>query len=704
MTSLSEVINKGKRPINIACALIIILLGLIGITVYGASVRELLTMFLFALFYVQLPGFFLVRAFSLTNERISTTLMFGFLTGWVYEIIIYFISDILPTDLLLYAGGPILSVFYLIDLFKHPDRVSVLKRIRWDRISTAFCICSVLVFLYCTINTQYLYMSPAISESTTMNADKAYHIGLINSLAHDYPLQSPWIQGIYINYHIFSELLLSIPVRLFGVSSDFTTFSFGPYLTSYCFGLSMYSFFREMSAKPNRAGVYSLIVLLSNFYITRGPSTSLAFTFMLINDNSSGYGVAALFMTFVALKRWYETYCSGDSRKNAYLLLSVAFLMLTTGIKGPMGAVLIAALWGSVILGILLRKVPVKVLIPTLICSAAFVFVYKTILGSKGQTNTTGASVIKFGTITNIAFWKKPLVESLNSVGLRGPVVLLAILLVFAIFFLTAFFVPFCIGYLRELYLVLFGKKPYELIKVMIYAACAVGLIAMFFLNYSGHSQVYFGLVTIALVPIVSFWLIEDLSQETRASRFVFRLSVISMSVALVFTAASLAVYFSRHAELAVQSADPSVRHTGYMSVTNDEYEAMEWIDKNTEYDSLLATDRYYSVNPKKYSYENRWDNRFFLYAVYSNRFTYISGSGYSLPEADWPIRKEMIETNNKLYDEAFDERGNLARQLDIDYVVVSKRYTDVNDLSNEDYELCFSNDDVTIYKIKDAA
>ena len=59
-----------------------------------------------------------------------------------------------------------------------------------------------------------------------------------------------------------------------------------------------------------------------------------------------------------------------------------------------------------------------------------------------------------------------------------------------------------------------------------------------------------------------------------------------------------------------------------------------------------------------------------------------------------------MIETNNLLYDETNENRGDLARDLDIDYVVVSKRFTEVGDLSNDDYELCYSNDDVDIYKV----
>ena len=136
------------------------------------------------------------------------------------------------------------------------------------------------------------------------------------------------------------------------------------------------------------------------------------------------------------------------------------------------------------------------------------------------------------------------------------------------------------------------------------------------------------------------------------------------------------------------------------MSISNDEYEAMVWLSENTDFDSLLATDRYYSVPLEKYHVDNRWDNRFFLYAVYSNRFTYISGSGYNIPDRDYELRRQMLHNNNELYDASNDERGDKARELGVDYVVVSKRFTDVGDLTHEDYEKCFSNDEVDIYKI----
>ena len=128
---------------------------------------------------------------------------------------------------------------------------------------------------------------------------------------------------------------------------------------------------------------------------------------------------------------------------------------------------------------------------------------------------------------------------------------------------------------------------------------------------------------------------------------------------------------------------------------------AMQWIEDNTDEDALLATDRYYSVPLSKYSYENRWNNRFFLYPVYANRFCYISGSGYNLPAKEWTVRRDMIETNAELYDPDNENRGDLARELDVDYVVVSRRFNDAGDLSNKDYKLCYSNDDVYIYEVE---
>ena len=387
----------------------------ISVHVYGASLSGLAILAAFALVYVQLPGLLLLKAASLRPKYMSTTLALGFFSGWIIELCVYFLADWLRSEVLLYAAGPALAILYLISSIIDGRR-GLQKRIRINRIPVLFCIFLVLILFYCIINTQYIYLSPTISELTYMNPDKAYHMGLINSLSHDYPLESPWIKGVFINYHIFSEILMSIPVRLFDLSADLLTLSFGPFLTAYCFGISLYSFFREMSAKPNRAGIYCMIVLLSNLYVTRNTTSSLAFKFILINDNSAGYGMAAALMTIVIFRMWYDAFTSKASNRYRLLVLLTLFVMLTAGIKGPMGAVAVAGMWGTMILGMLLRKVSPKALPALITITAGFVLIYVTVLGSKGQSNASGNSLYirRENALQDAALSRKPSVQQVG--------------------------------------------------------------------------------------------------------------------------------------------------------------------------------------------------------------------------------------------------------------------------------------------------
>ena len=685
------------------CLVAVILMVSISVFIYGAPIGQLAIMTAFFLFYIQLPGMYITKWAGLDKGHISTFLITGAFAGWALTIALYFIADVLRNSVILLVIGPLMSAGLIWSLVRDRRNNIFPKRFSPGKLSIALCLFIMLVLLYCLLETQYLYLSPALSDYTSMNADKAYHMGLINSLSHDYPLQSPWISGVMIYYHIFSEMMLSIPVRLFGAEADFVTQSFGPLLTTYFFGTAYYSFFREMMKFPKRAGLYCLIVLLSNIYVTRNIRTSIAYIFALTNDNSSGYGIAAALVTIIIFDKWYNAFSAGDRNHWKLLLLCTAFATLTTGIKGPIGAVAVLGIWSVVVLGILLRKVSPKTVFPLLIITAGFLLVYMTILGSKGQSNASGESVIAFAKIADIAFWKKPLLSVLKRLGLPKIVRYPIMLLVFAIFYLSIFFIPFCIGYIRELVLVLTGRKEYEPGKVLVYAEFAIGFIAMMLLNYSGHSQIYFGLIAVFLAPAIAFWFLEDLEEKSTVSesadRFLGVCAVI-MAAMLIFSAGSFSIFMADHISSAVSGANPHPKESLYMSVSKDEYEAMEWIEDNTEADALLATDRYYSVAPKDYSYENRWANRFFLYGVYSNRFIYIGGSGYNMKQADWPKRKEMIETNSKLYDVNNASRGDLARELGVDYVVVSKRFTKVPNLENKDYELCFSNKDVDIYKV----
>ena len=690
--------------IRIVSLIAVICMVAISFFVYKAPALSILLFVCFIIIYVQLPGLYLLRLAGVFPDHISTQLTLGLFAGWAAEVLMYFVSDAVPTDLLLYSTGPILSLLLMIDLRKHKGIESsglLVHKLKFSRLSASMCIFFALSFLFILLKTQYVYLAPEYCDFIYMNPDKAYHMGLINSLASDYPLQSPWIQGRFVKYHIFTEVLYCLPLRLFGVTSDVILSSCGPLLTVYAVCISLYSLFTEMCSRKDRAGLYCLFLLLSNIFIARGIDRSIALLFVYKNENTAGFGVAGSIAAILMLNYWYKEYSAGRPHIKQLLLLT-ALLMLATGLKGPMGAVFIAAVWGTYILGLILKQVKPALVLPILVMTAGFLVVYMTVLGMKGQSNGSGDSTIAMATISDICFWKEPLIAFLKSEGMPNSIRFAAVLFVFMVFMLTAFFLPFCIGYIRDFILIISKKKPFDFTRVVIYAAITVGTAAMFILNYAGHSQIYFGLLAVFLAPAVAFWLIEDLEKNKSDGLSTGRLCTVLIVLffcTLVLTSISLGINYCKNFEEAVSHADPTATYNKYLSISNNEYEAMRWIDENTPKDSLLATDRYYSVDLNEYAYDNRWANRFFLYAVYADRFCYIAGSGYNLGPFDYDIRMDMVKTNKQLYDAENEDRDELAEELGIDYVVVSKRFTDVGDLSGEGYELCYSNPDIDIYE-----
>lgn len=686
--------------IKIASLIAMIAMGIISIICFKADVVSLCVFLGFILFYVLLPGLLVIKGIAIELKHKSTELVLSFFIGWALIVLEYFITEIISTNIILYAVGPVLSIAYLI--YSYRKNTWTFKSISFSKIPTAFFIFAALVFLYSLLNTQYDYIAPAFSEYTYIGSDKAYHIGIINALVEGYPAENPWVYERTLSYHLFTEMMYAVPVRLFGISSDMVMLACVPYMIGIVFSTSLYSFFVELTSKKERAGLYCLATLGGNMFMMKSFASSYALMHVLSNVNSCCFGICTLFVAIPLL----ECMNAGEDGKVninkcwKQLLVILVLIMLATGIKGPISAVFIAGLWGTFILGLLLRKVGVKAAVPIIVISAAFVIVYFGLIGTGGGESSSGESLLSLGEVAEIGFFKSGLIASLKALGLPEIVRKIILFAVFMLFYLTAFLFPYIVGFIREVILVCKGEKPYRIERITVYASSLVGLVAMLLLNYNGHSQVYFGFVTVYLVPIIVFWLFEDLS-ETK--NFWTTLLKIVFAVMLAASSLTIVLYYSQQINSTIRYyEDPGVLASKtYNNITREEYEGMAWIKNNTEHDALIVSDRYYSVSPEGYDFMNRWCNTHFLYAAYSQRNQYLEGSGFSLGEGESWLRKQMIDTNNSMYDVDNPERGKIARKLGADYLVVSKRFDNPGNLENKDFKLCYTNEQIDIYKIK---
>ena len=684
--------------IKILCTIAAAAMVLVSVIVYHTSAAGLLIFLLYLLFYVLLPGFLILSAASVRLQHMSVTALLSFFTGWALVIAEYFVTDLIGTKILMYLLGPVLSLICLFLVIR--GRIN-LRRPRLSRIPLAFYIAFVIIMLYVFLNTQLLYLSPGHCDNIYASIDKVYQMGLTTSLSHGYPLVDPWVHGRNVSYHIFSQILLSVPISLFGLTADFMVMSCSPYLTVSLMSLSLYSMFRQFCKNKERAGLYTLSVILSNMFIARTATSSYLFRIIFTNDNHGGFGVAAI----VACVLFLDHYCRRREERGrtsiSDLLLLTALTMLLTGIKAPVGMVFAGAVIGTLLVGVILRKVSIAAAAPPALMSGlGFFGIYRFLLSSE-QAAGTGDSVISFVHMTGICFWTDNLIEMLKGMGVPSSARLLVILMVFTAFFLSAYTLPFAVGYIRELVLVIAGKKKYEFARVTVYAAALIGFVLMMFLNYSGHSQIYFGTVLAAFAPLIAFWFLED--RENMTSSFMKALRIICavwFFAVIIATSAAMALDIRGMIPNAVSHADPSANYGLYASLTEDEYEATQWLKENTPDDALIATQMYASIDKSDYDVTQRWHNCHFLYASYSDRKFYLEGSGFSLEDSQAEMRLEMKLNTDMLYEPDNPERGELARELGIDYVMVTKKIYPTPDLTSDDYTLVFSNDDVDIYQV----
>lgn len=673
---------------------------LVSLVIYHANAAGLLLFFAFIALYVLLPGMLIVRLTRFSAGHASADLLVSFFAGWSLILTEYFVTQATGPKIMLYALGPVLSALYICLIVGGRRGPLLIRKVSLADIPAAFYLFMALLMGYVFMFTQFQYLSPEHAQNIYVSLDKAYQMSLIGSLSHGYPLADPLVAGRIVHYHIFSQVLLAVPVMLFRMTPDFLVMSCTPYLTTALMGLSMYAMFRCFCRKQDKAGLYSLSFILANVFIGRSISASYMFRMLFINENYAGFSAACIIACVIILNVYFKQTNAGE--KIASCVLLTVLTMLLTGIKAPLGLVLAGGLIGTFLLGIILRRVSFKeALLPTLFPSAGFFFVYQFLLALNGSNGVGGDSIFAFGKIVGVCFWKSGVTKILKGMGIPSSLRMVIIMGLFLIVFFTAYALPFAIAYLRELILVVKGDKEYDFAKVTVYASAFVGFVAMMLLRYSGHSQVYFGVSTLIFAPLIVFWFFEDKPDvKSKAVSGLMVLSKVWFFAVLILTTATLAMCVRDTLPSVMKHADPASKYNKYKSMSAEEYEAVKWIRENTPEDALLATQMYKSTGGKDYSIENRWHHCHFLYAAYSVRNYYLEGSGYTFTDVEAEDRREMIKNTDKLYDPENDMRGDDARELGVDYVVVTQKIYPTPDLSSADYEKVFSNEDIDIYKV----
>lgn len=668
---------------------------------------------LFLVFYLFLPGYLFARRIPGLSGP-SALYAVSAVSGMCVLLLVYIFASLTGRMTLVLYVSPVLSLAALVKLRKDSvDRQRMAGLFRLD-----FPLLAVVsLFLLYSVGVRSAYaIAPTRSGSASVFMDSLYIVANSAALKRGLFAESLIFPGFQLRYHTVSNILQACSGLVTGISAVNTFLVFWPFLyltVSICSIHAVLSAFREreehaawmtalvLLSENLSFGVltpFTLDVMLRRLYM--GTANLEAYLLILPNGNDiaiCGILCAAL-IGILAYRKKNPMWLS--------VLLMLLFTFLTTGAKAAYGLCICGALVGSLLLIALQRNGINKLGRPFLLMLAAgigFAAAYLAFIYNPAQSATSTVTLFSPADPRSSLHFETLYTSLQNHLGRfeLSDSALLAIAFPLSVFIILPYvilpFFGFFIERLRR-----FRAIPPEDMLIGGIALC--GLAAYYLINIDGYSQAYFLLAAICFIHIIGqTWLEEHFPRF----HFVFKLlTVILLSVSMFSTTANMAMRTRSSLNSYKQTYD-NIHYSWvapepeYDALSAYEYEGMEWLRNNTPQDALVVCDRFFTSPVDKEARLEEIDRALdFYYPAFSERQMFLSGYSYS------PRTKEManwiedrLDIIDELYSQETEERGEILKENDISYMVLSQLENSALDLSEDESIACvFKNRDISIY------
>lgn len=682
--------------------LVIVILILISKIYFGFSFINLALFFAYIVVWVYLPGRYICGKIKVDFESKITSVLLEFFIGLIFIFLQYFLFGLLNIRNGIYFISPVLFLAELYKIIKNPPKIH-LQNIFTMNNSLIFTLYAI-VFSISMLNLQFTYRAPEVSPIISLNQDLVWHMGNINALAQKFQPIDPRINGIIFRYHYFPDLLYAICMQITDIPADIMLISLSPYLITCCIVSSIYSFAYEFIYNKKFIVLFCYLSLFSgaasSYFLINFKYPASLFLFHIIdNTNGAAFALSTSIMFVIILKKLVLINNEDKIQYRNLMLYGILIMFLCAGMKGPFAAVLVLALvFLSVYAFIFKEKNYKKIIQFSILSILSFSIIYYLLI-----SGPKGAAGVSFSFIDTVK--RSPISKLFVSTSY-----VLAIPVEF-IFIIAGFSLPFIISFFYFMYIVSAKErieknvyiKENNFIIFFLLSASIIGLGAFYFLSQPGFSQVYFLFVAVPFIQMIGFNYFFYIERHIKKCFvYIIRLfCIISISYGLftvLIGTINEAKPLYRNLRDRNKYTNISEVKSGSSYITNNEYKAMIWIRKNTNYKSTFSTDRQTLIGDGSYNEELFLMNRFFYYSAYSQRRFFLEGYSYSSISSEEVSKK--LEIVKLLYSEDYNNKCQLARENNIDYIIVSKYIHPDLIISEPGIEICFKNQDITIYKI----
>ncbi len=651
--------------------LILSVLGMTAVTAlaHRAPFGEAFSFFLFQVFCMILPGAAMNAMMPIRQLSRVETVLISYVWGHVLNIGVYLLT--VPFGL-----GAYIKVVYIVltlvsvgILICRADRERVpVFHIGRDEIIGILAI--IVLFLICLI--VYSMRWALTEQGKDFHNDLLFWIGNTIALKEQFlPIDFRALYGGY-KYHYLGSMQQAVAA----IVTDMPVFNLAvrySYIGGVLiFGLASGCFVMRV-VKNSKAVLFTLfLVMFATGWECLAGVTYLWHIYMVPMSFEIALGFEFVILLLVIIQ-------NSEKRVNLYILTAVAFyLAVCTGTKGPSGMFVVCGIGIMCIYWMFVRKEYTKSLLYGVVTLASFGFVYVSLLATRQQGYVMVSAAEVAGSVSEAA-------QAVDAVQvLYGKLSSAAMWLVgyFRYIFLVNpwTFVP---AILFSIYQIV--RRAISIEQIIMLVLVVIGSILGYHIQYEGASQMYFTLAVCPFAAVLAGTGVDNIFNLCEMTGKFRKIMVNSTFVILLFVIGYVTITgnckrrLSDHIRIGLAILrDEPYEQTGWNWImSQNEYQAYDWIRENTETDAVFLSDTFFINGYHSYYYPGVFTER---------RIFFYRNDG-------------DIEPGRACYDG--DERAvGILKEKGIDYIIQNKYRSPGFRLSETLGENVFENEEMAVYKL----
>ena len=531
--------------------------------------------------FIYIPGYVFQCLTGICYQNKLIRGIVSYATGYALSILVYLVLLIMSLHhyvIYVYAFIFLISIFVLFKL--QPTEIDGCSESNEEKnfsFILLISLCISCLFFQCA------NLSPLLKEgNVTFNQDLVFWMRNAVAATKCYPLPEMSVMGKDFFYHYFTSIEIAFLHFTTNIEILDLCFTYSYQITIFLVVSGLYIICRSLISQVKIA----LIALCFILFTTNLELYTHIFLSNHIFTSSFGLAEGVAFFCFTLF--YYLRLLKGDEKRNYILLITFLFFIVSTGLKGPIAAILLIGIAaGSLYLMFFKQQFVFGMLSGLLLLFAFLICLSSFVMNINGSAEEPGSSSALSVSLVNTIFhshYYERIYFDFTNVGIPQ---LLSYLLILFLYLISVFLIPLGLT-------AIFKKREIVISDILLIPMIISGILLGLFVSQSGMSQMYFLFASIICLFLLTF---SSFSLKKEDSLSYNKLKIIFLIGAFLFLynnygsgLSGIIGYVHSIKKEKTNSAAENVE-TG-MTINHDEIVGLRWCRENLPQNSILLSNK----------------------------------------------------------------------------------------------------------------